>query len=160
MPTAVFVRHTHPVSQGNHSYSVAIVKYDTAEELQRLIKFFGYSYEGLDCQNLGGIAINGMGEIASTLLPHSPLTPKHSLRNNFRCSLIQTTRKATNIAQETIDGWDTTPLKNCSANNTCKQSHMKTKTKILLIGVAAIVSRVWMEDVDKATVNMLMTNVL
>lgn len=46
MPTAVFVRHTHPVSQGNHSYSVALVKYQTQDELQALIKFFGYSYEG------------------------------------------------------------------------------------------------------------------
>lgn len=46
MPTAVFVRHTHPESQGNHSYSVAVVKYQAQDELQALVKFFGYSHEG------------------------------------------------------------------------------------------------------------------
>jgi len=54
--TAVFVRHTHPETQGSHSYSVALVSYDTQEELKALEK-------QLSCLGTG--------------LPEPPMTANH-----------------------------------------------------------------------------------
>ena len=45
--TAVFARHTHPISQGSHSYSMALVSYETQEQLKELEKLLQWSGMGL-----------------------------------------------------------------------------------------------------------------
>ena len=45
--TAIFARHTHPESQGGHSYSIVIVQYDTKKQLEALEQMLGCLGAGL-----------------------------------------------------------------------------------------------------------------
>lgn len=77
--TAVVARHTHPAAQGNHSYSLALVQYDTEEQLEALKRLFGFRGEGLpepmkhNYQWYGG---NQFDLIATFPTPPTTLTPQ------------------------------------------------------------------------------------